>query len=135
VTPPATRTLTDAVLAALVAAAAPKPVGDLTAPDTTGPYAVLERPPGPGLDPSLAGERTGWVRYRVRCVSSTPGTGRQEAEWLRDRLRAVMLDRSVPLTGDGWQVGGRRHDADGGAMWEGATVNYVDDYALWVDGS
>lgn len=134
---PDRRELTNALLELLRTAAAPKGVGDMGAPantDEPGAYAVLEQPPGSQLEASLAGESYGTFRYRIRCVSHTPGTARDEVEWLRKVLTDTLLDRSVPIAGATWSVGGRTHEPDAGLMWEGTTVNSIDDFALYAGG-
>lgn len=129
------RQLVNAVIEVLQAAAGDKPVRAMTAPEPLpdGSYCVVELPAGEPLDATLGGEHGGWVRLRTVCVSHNPDEAWQEATWLKHRLRGALLDRSVLLSGDGWVVSGRRHDADAGTEWHGASVNSWDDYALLVE--
>jgi hypothetical protein len=133
------RDVEDAVLASLRAAhpgetpTAPR-VGDNSPPvDPTMPYAILYTIPGGGLYGSLA-QPSEMLELVVQV--SNVGDTRQAAEWMRFKMRTVVLGRdsggifTVALTGAGWAVIDRDLDADGGITQEGAVHTAVDRYRL-----
>ncbi|MBO0863447.1 MAG: hypothetical protein J2P16_00035 [Mycobacterium sp.] len=129
------REVVNAVGELLQTAAGDKPVSVMTGPEPApaGGYCVVEIPGGDPLDADLAGESGGWLRLRTVCVSHTRETAWMEATWLKHVLRNALLDRDLPIAGDGWVVTGRRHDADAGTEYEGGSVNSWDDYGLLVE--
>lgn len=96
-TAPATRELTDDLLADLQAAH-PR-IGDAVAPDdTTTPYAVLYAAgSGPAEGPVSDPNADSSLLYQITCV----GGDRMEAEWLSDLLRPILL---APRSVTGWTV-------------------------------
>jgi hypothetical protein len=129
------RLVTDGVLAALRATG--NAIGDNTAPAGAGQvYAVLEADygaPEGGLEPELGC----WLTYRVRCVGVDRATAaghtnpRMDAEQLAHVLRSRLLDRSQPIAGTGWSVGGRIWESSATDR-EGPTVNVIDDFRVLV---
>lgn len=120
------------------------PVGDHEAPPDTssGRYVVLESIPGGMPREALDGARGGrWCRYRLRAVGFDPqapragGVARRNAEWAADLIGSALMDRTVRIHGDGWEVTGRREDADGGAELDGPVCNVIVDYLLYVAAS
>lgn len=97
----ATRPHTDAVLAALVAAADPHPVGDGRARTDLGvnlepPYAVLYAIGSPEFSGSLTeSQRQAFPLYQVTFV----GEHRKEVEHLRDRVRADLHEQVLTVAG------------------------------------
>lgn len=108
----------------------------LSAPDgTPDVYAVIERPDGKNLDGTHAEpEAHAWLPVRVRavCRSSDITVAGDASEDLAFRLGRRLLDRSVPISGDGWAIKARRHESSGGTMTEGPVANTIDDYLLWI---
>ncbi len=90
------RVLTDAVLAVLVAAGTEK-IGDATAPaDDARPYAVLYPMDDSERDGDFVDtQRTAWFEYQITSVGDT----REQAEWLADRLRTVLLAADLSPSG------------------------------------
>ena len=61
-----------------------------------------------------------------------PAVTRQGADDIGEQLGAAILDRSTPISGDGWVVTGRTHVASAGPDLDGPVANRVDDYELLV---
>ena len=98
-------------------------------------YAVLELPPGATRTGTLADpEAQAVYRCRIRSVarSNQVEVATREAQRIGTVLATALLDRTVPIAGDGWEVTGRSLDADGGVLIEGDVVNHVADYVLEI---
>lgn len=110
------------------------PVGDVTAPPgNPAVYGVLEHPPGTQRVGTVAiPEQGATVRIRIRGVgvSKTPAVARQAAQDVAHRLGTALLDRTVPISGEGWECAGRTHVVDSGLDLQGEVANTVDDYDL-----
>lgn len=130
------REVADAVVAAAVAGVdGVFPVADTSAPPDPRPdiHVVLEWPAGSGRSGSLgAPEAHAELVVRVRGVarSSTPAVARQASQHAAHTVAAALLDRSVPITGTGWVVSGRRIISDAGTDLEGTVANAVIDLGL-----
>lgn len=111
-------------------------VGLATAPASRpSSYAVLELPPGTTRTGTLGTpEATAVYRCRIRAVarSNQVEVAAREAQRVATVLATALLDRTVPIAGDGWAVTGRSLDADGGVLVEGDVVNAVADYVLGI---
>lgn len=99
------------------------------------PYWVLYAVPGGerrtgGLSLPESG---GVWRYQVTSV----GASVDQAEWMSDRVRTVLLSRGPggawvhPLAGDGWVIWDRGEDLDGGQLTQEGRLWNVHD-TLWV---
>lgn len=98
-------------------------------------YAVLELPPGATRTGTLSEpEAQALYRCRIRSVarSNQVDVARREAQRVATILATALLDRTVELAGDGWEVTGRTQDADGGILVEGDVVNHVADFLLEI---
>lgn len=127
--------LDDAVLAYLLAGTdkpgrlhtAPQPVPDL--------YWVLQRPPGTQRTGTMGLPEQG-LDYRCRILAVAKSSDIEQAgraaTALATELAGVLLDRAVPLAGDGWSVEGRTQLADGGLDPEGRVANATADFTLMV---
>lgn len=111
------------------------PVGDAGPPPAAPAcYAVLELGPGSErLGTLVVPERFLNLRVRVRAVarSADEAVARQATQHLSHQLAVLLLDRSAPLSGEGWEVAGRSHIASSGTIVDGDTTNLVEDYELF----
>lgn len=112
------------------------PVGDLTAPaGAPKVYGVLEVSPGRQHTGTVSiPEKGAIVRVRIRGVgiSKTPATARQAAQDVAHQLEAALLDRTVPIAGEGWECCGRSLVVDSGMDLQGEVANTVADYDLEI---
>ncbi len=126
--------VTAAVLAVLQAG--PDQVRYQTAPaNPPAIYGVLERPPGTSHDGTMDrphAELLYRCRIRAVAVDRSPDVAAEAAEATGHRLAVLLLDYSTPITGPGWAVTGRRHEADAGVDTEGTLANHIADYELYV---
>lgn len=136
-TPPEQRPVTDALLVAL--RETDEKVGDGIAPDNPPQrYGVLE-----ALSVYTEGgvggpEHCIWIEYRFWAIAEDKSTvsgrtsgPRMEAEHLAHLGRSVLLDRTAPITGDGWRVSGRQWISSDSSR-DGRTVSVADDYRLFI---
>ena len=98
-------------------------------------YVVIEAPPGSDRHGGLGcPEADATIVVRVRSVArhSSPKQAARAASSLVVAVTAALLDRSVPLTGTGWEVAGRAVVGDAGVDTQGDLANAVIDVALYV---
>lgn len=109
-------------------------IGDGAPPadvDPARPRGWLSPAGRPSQAPTLSGgEPTVTIRLRVTSAATDgsdaeAGRARDQAQWLDDRLKAVMLTGPRP-SGDGWRVTGRWREATQDMPADGAHTIHAD---------
>lgn len=98
-------------------------------------YWVLELPPGTTRTGTMGLPEQGLAfRFRIRSVarSEDKTIAARAAVKLGGQCAARFLDRTVAISGDGWEVTNRTQLADGGTDGEGQIVNHTADFEATV---
>jgi hypothetical protein len=129
------REVLDAVEGAL-ADALDDPVRLFTAPaGAPAAYVVVEVPPGTARTGTLGDpEQDAELRVRLRASARYVDVAEasRAAMSLATAAAAALLDRTVTISGSGWEITGREQIADGGIDHEGPIANHTADFTLHV---